>query len=227
MSENDEGTDLAGIGKLAEAIPEKAWIKLVNTACTNFNKLLSPITASTFGLGKLIQAKFDGMVDIQKILAADTVAKAKNKIENSQQQTKSNPRAIVIIKAIENSSNETDENIRELWANLIANELISNDIHPEFIRILERLNTNDAVVLAEIAETTENLEVLQLLKHALFTKQLLSISISSFLKEDIDFSREHMSNLNLIRHHSGSWKLTLVGESFLKSVADPALIKSL
>ena len=226
MTDEDKSIDITGIGKIAKSIPESSWNKLVDTACNTFTKLISPITSSTFGLGKLIEAKFDGMVDAQKILAADTVARAKNKIEQSKAKIKDNPKAIIIVNAIEHSSIETDENIRELWANLIANEVISNDVHPECIKILERLNTNDAVVLTEIATTTEKEDIKIALKNALFRLDIMSLSISSFVKDEIDFSREHMQNLNLIYYSSGEWRLTLVGEEFLKSVADPAFVEN-
>jgi len=221
MSEDDKSLDITGIGKLAKAVPASSWNRLVKTACDTFSQLISPITATTYGLGQLIQAKFDGMVDAQKVLAADTVARAKDKVEHSGKQTKPNPKAIILVKALENASNESDENIRDIWANLIANELIENDVHPEFPRILERLSPTDAAVLAEIGGTTDKDAVKKAVKAAVYRLEIMGISFSSYVEEETDFSREHLRNLNLIRKSSGQWRLTLVGEEFLKSVADP------
>ena len=52
MSEDGTG-DLAGIGKIAEAIPEAGWQKAIDTACDTFTDLIAPITRTTAGLGGL------------------------------------------------------------------------------------------------------------------------------------------------------------------------------
>jgi len=127
------------MGKLAKAIPAPAWNKLVKTACDTFTQLLSPITSATTGLGRLIQAKFDGMVDAQKVLAADAVKKATEKVANTGKKPKGNPKSLVLIRAIENASNETDPNLRKIWSNLMANEIIDNQVHPEFPKLLARI----------------------------------------------------------------------------------------
>jgi hypothetical protein len=77
MNEEDKSLDFTGIGKVAKAIPAKSWNILVTTACDTFSQLIAPITATTYGLGRLIQAKFNGMTDVQKVLAADAVNRAK------------------------------------------------------------------------------------------------------------------------------------------------------
>jgi len=221
MSDDDKNLDIIGLGKLAEAIPDASWNRLVKTACDTFSKLISPITATTYGLGQLIQSKFDGMVDAQKVLAADTVKRAMQKVDKSKRQPKGNPKAIILVRAVENASNESDENIRDIWANLIANEFISNDVHPDFPRILERLSPSDAAVLAEIGSTTEKDSVKRAVKAAVHSLEFMSMSFSRFVEEEADFSREQLQHLNLVRISSGQWNLTLIGEEFLKSVADP------
>lgn len=52
----DNSLDVVGIGKLAEAVPDESWNRLVDTACCTFNELLAPITSTTGGLGRLITA---------------------------------------------------------------------------------------------------------------------------------------------------------------------------
>lgn len=221
MSDEDTSLDLTGVGKLAKAIPEKSWNRLVKTACDTFSQLVSPITATTFGLGKLIQARFDRMVDVQKVLAADAVRRAKEKIEKTGRLVKSQPKAVVLIRAIENASTETDDNLREIWSNLIANEILDNQVHPEFPRILERMSSNDAVTLAEIAESCRKISVKRATRAAISSLGIMGITFASLLDEHTDFCREHLRELHLIRKSSGQWLLTLTGEELLKSVADP------
>jgi len=42
----DRSLDLAGVGKLAEAISDESWNQIVNTACYTFKELLAPITST-------------------------------------------------------------------------------------------------------------------------------------------------------------------------------------
>ncbi len=222
MSNEDKSLDLTGMGKLAKAIPASSWNKLVKTACDTFKELFAPLTATTIGLGRLIQAKFDGMVDAQKVLAADTVRRAREKVEKAGRQPKGNPKAIILIKAIDNSSNETDVNLREIWANLIANEILDNGVHPDFPRILERMSSYEAVTLTEIADDGRKDSVIKATRAIIYSLKIMGLSFSNLVEDEIDFNREHLSNLNLIRKRSGQWRLTLFGEEFLKAVADPS-----
>ena len=221
MGEEDTSLDLTGVGKLAKAIPEKSWNRLVKTTCNTFSQLISPITATTAGLGKLIEAKFDRMADIQKVFAADAVRRAKEKIEKVGRSPERPPKAVVLIRAIENASNETDDNLREVWSNLIANEILDGQVHPEFPQILVRMSSNDAVTLAEIAESSSKDSVKRATRAAVFGLTIMGLSFSALVEEDTDFSREHLRDLHLIRQSSGQWRLTLTGEELLKAVADP------
>lgn len=132
-------------------------------------------------------------------------------------------------------SNETEENIRDIWANLIANEIQKGSAHPEFPRILERLNTEDALILIEIAKPTESRDVLRNLSNALRAVAYgiaiktagLSFSAGKMIEKaelgvGADFHKTHLSNLNLIFYDSGQWKLSAIGKAFLHAVADPS-----
>ena len=216
----DKSLDVTGIGKLASAIPEEAWKELVDTACETFEKLVSPLTEITYGFGRLVQAKFDGLVDVQKVYAADNVAKAQEKAKNSKKTRKGNPKAPIVITAIEESSYQTDETIRQLWANLLAQELVSGDVHPEFTRILSRLSATDAQLLASIAEKNPVLDMKLILN--IFVKSF-RYSIVGIPVEKTTFNHELLENLNLIRSFEGRWKLTRIGWSFIQSVSDPSV----
>lgn len=224
MSEENQSLDITGLGKIAEAIPEKSWNKLVDTACDNFSKLIAPITETFYGLGQLIKSKFQRMVDAQKVLAADSFYKVDQKIKQSKNKIEQNPKATVIIAAIENASNETDENIRDIWANLIANEFLTNDVHPEFVNILKRLTSKDASILVEIAQKSND-NSLKKLVNELAKSFVYFAPLGKILQEKVDFNRAHLTNLKLIKKNSGIYELTVIGEEFLKAVADPTFIE--
>ena len=235
MSDTDKSLDLTGIGKLAKAIPATSWNNAVKTACDTFVQIIAPITATTQGLGRLIEAKFDGMIDVQKVLVADTMRRAKEKIEKSNHEASGRPKASILVRAIETVSNETDENVRDLWANLIANEIQRGSVHPEFPRILERLSPEDALTLVEIAKPTEAQALTSNLTNALraiiygmsIKTPVVSFSSADMIDaaevgEGADFHKTHLSNLNLVFYDSGRWRLTAVGKAFLHAVADPS-----
>lgn len=223
MSDSDQSLDLVGLGKLASAIPDPAWQKLVDTACDTFSAIVLPITATTEGLGRLIEARFNRLTDVEKVFAADTVQKAQKKAANSSNKIQGKVKSTVMISAIEKAAVETDETIRDIWANLIANELLGKDVHPEFPLILERLSSNDALVLVEIAEGSQKDKMKQIVKAVASNLNVIGLSFASLVQEETDFYREHLKNLSLIRNSEGTWRLTLIGEKFLESVSDPSV----
>jgi len=85
MTENT-GLNVVGVGKLAKAIPQKAWVQVVDTACKTFSDAIAPLTALTSGIGRLIEAKFDCLVDAEKVLAAGTMAGAQEKVVKSKKK---------------------------------------------------------------------------------------------------------------------------------------------
>ena len=221
MSEDEKSLDFTGIGKLAKAVPAASWNRIVKTVCDTFSQLISPITATTYGLGKLIEGKFELMVDAQKVLAADAVYSAKQKVEKSNKKPEGSPKASVLVRAIESASNETNENIREIWSNLIANEIVDNNVHPDFPRILERLSAMDAATLAEIGEKSKKDLVKRAVRAFVFHFNIAGLSLSAFVADKYNFSTLHLRKLDLIRSDAGQWFLTLIGEEFLKAVSDP------
>ncbi|MEP2183364.1 hypothetical protein, partial [Roseibium sp.] len=118
MTNSNGDLDVAGIGKVAQAIPKEGWKKAIDTACDTFTDLISPITKTTSGLGGLIQAKFDAMIDVQKVFAADAVQRARLKTQHIDASRRIPPSARVLVSAIEEASVESDENLRDIWANL-------------------------------------------------------------------------------------------------------------
>jgi hypothetical protein len=154
MSE-DRSLDIVGVGKLAEAVPDQVWASLVDTACSTFKQLTSPLTAITSGTGRLIEAKFDRLVDAEKVIASQTMSRATDKALRSSRRRKNEPKSSIILKVIEDSSSEVDTTLRELWTNLVANEFVDGSVHPEFVRILSRIRAIDTQRLIEIAQKSE------------------------------------------------------------------------
>jgi len=218
MSE-DSSLDIVGIGKLAEAVPDQVWTSLVDTACITFKQLILPITAITSGTGRLIEAKFDRLVDAEKVIASQTISRATEKASLSSRKRKNEPKPSIILKVIEDSSAEVDKTLRELWTNLVANEFVDGSVHPEFVRILSRLSAVDAQRLIEIAQKSE----LKMPKIALEILNLIVRQIGLSQDEPTTFIDVHLSTLNLIEKSDGIWKLTITGRAFLESVSDPSI----
>lgn len=221
MSE-DRSLDIVGVGKLAEAIPDQAWTSAVDTACSTFKQLIAPITAVTSGTGRLIEAKFDRLVDAEKVIVSRTISRANEKALNSSRKRKNAPKTSIVLSVIENSSSEVDVTLSELWTNLLANELVDSSVHPEFIRILSRLSAVDAQRLIEIAKESEQKFTIKLTQEIL---NLLKTQIyfPFYEEEPTSFIEVHLSNLSLIKNSDGNWKLTVTGRAFLEAVSDPAI----
>lgn len=219
---DDQSIDLTGAGKVAEAIPDTAWVQLVDTACTTFKDVLSPLTSLTSGVGRLIESKFDRLVDAEKVLAAEMMNSA-NKKAKKRKKTHQSGRPLnanLMIDAIERSATETDPIIRELWSNLLAEEISEGDAHPEFARILGRLSGQDAQILAEIAEQETDKSVAFKKSVNSFIASISMLGISLEIRQNGSFNHEHLRSLGLIERPSGAWELTLTGKAFIQAVSD-------
>ena len=221
MPDDDKSLDLIGIEKVVKSLPKQSIKDVIDVSIDTFNKAVSPILETTAGLGRLIKVKFDSLVDVQKVYAVEALMKV-NKASHEKKE-KVIPKARIIIDSIENVSNETDDNLRDIWSNLIANELLTADVHPEFPRILKRLSVQDAQTLISIVELDKKLHLaFKNLAHT-FALSMNSAISSLAISKYHDFSYEHLERLGLITFESSGWKLTLLGQEFLKAVADPSL----
>lgn len=217
---DETSLDVAGLGKLAKAIPAKAWMQIVDTACCTFREVVAPLTASTGGIGRLIDAKFDRLVDAQKVLAADTFAKAAEKASRKAGGTaKDFGSARVVLVVMEMSSLETDPVLRELWANLLADEISSGNVHPEFPTLLSKFSAQDAQVLAGVAQSSIKNDT----RLFIVVNDLLSVfsvmGVSLRVSQERTYIHEHLESLKLIAFDRGAWGLTLFGQAFLSTVA--------
>jgi len=219
---DDTSLDVTGLGKLAKAIPAKAWTTIVDTACATFRDAMAPFTATTSGIGRLIEARFDRLVDAEKVLAAANVSKATQKAAKAKKPPSGNAKASIVIAAIQASGCETDSVLRELWSNLLAQELVAGSVHPEFPHVLSRLSSYDARILAWVGQREKDKTAT--IKRALASMVANTASLGFIeIKAEATFNTEQLIKLNLIQEERASWSLTHTGRAFIQAVSDPSL----
>lgn len=157
------GLDIAGFGKIAKAIPAKVYEQSTKTLLSTFERLTAPITETTAGFGRYLRQKFDNMVEAEKAIAAFTIEKAIGRAKEKANKSGCNIRAPLhpksFVKAIEESSKETDPLLHEMWTNLLASQLIDDQSHPHFVEILPHFSPAEANILVSLvprAEVGEN-----------------------------------------------------------------------
>ena len=213
--------DLIGIGRAMKAIPPEAWDRLVKTGCKTFEKIVAPVTEAFGGIGRLVEAKFDGLVDVQKVLVAEAVATAERKAKRSRRKAEP-PRLQILLQVVEQAANETDPGIRELWANLLANEMTGEHVHPEIGRVLGRITTEDAQLLSAITRKRPNSMTEVFTATMKMIAEQLPIAAAS-PRTETSFNHAHLKNLNLIEKLDRVWILSTFGRGFIAAVSDPAL----
>jgi len=157
MKENkeNESFDIIGFGKIAKAIPPQVYERSAETLLTTFEKLTAPITETTAGFGRYLRQKFDNMVEAEKAIATYSIEKAINKArlkaEKSGRLIRPPLHPKSFIKAVEESSKETDPLLHEMWANLLASQLIDGQTsHPHFVEILPHFSPEEAQILISL-----------------------------------------------------------------------------
>lgn len=203
---------------IVKSIPKEAWGQLAHTACATFEKLIYPLTATTEGIGRLIELRFLKLEDEQKIIAAKCLEDAHRKIKDSL----AGPSPYVIVKpsvvyeALENTDNQTDGTIRGLWANLLANEFLDGGVHPEIAKLLSRLTSSDAVLLLKVAQQDEATPLTIKVLKALASRTTLGL-----FNERKTFNHIHLEKLGLITELERVWILTTTGRELMRVVSDP------
>jgi len=137
----------------------------------------------------------------------------------------------VVASVLVESSKQTDMNLRELWANLLAQELLGGTVHPEVVNILKRLTSEDAQTLAKIAEENPDGDYITSFKSSVFGVKsgseaemsigLLGLKATMRKRPKFSFSEKLLESLNLIEREGGSWVLSPIGEGFIASVSEP------
>ena len=156
---DDQGVDIFGLGKIASAIPDSVYKVSASTLVKTFENLLAPITETTSGLGRYVHQKFANMVAAEKAIAVYTIGEAVHKAQERSRKagiTISAPASTkTFVKAIEEASREDDAVLHEMWANLLASQLIDQACPPFFVELLSSLGKPEALILLELLPLEE------------------------------------------------------------------------
>lgn len=192
-------------------IPKEVW----GTTIDIINKLIFPITATTVGIGKLIEHKFNTLNAIQKIIAEQTLREATEKVNKSGVRDFSYVvvKPQIIYTVLENADCQSDDFIRSLWANLTAREMSEGSIHPEIARLFAKLTAPDLVVLSELH--SKSASVTKLIFQALASTYTLGIT-----RDPKSFHHVYLSELGLIADISGKWFVTTKGKELMRCISE-------
>lgn len=192
-------------------MPKEFWCAAVEI----INKLIYPVTATTVGVGKLIEQKFSTLNEVQKLIAKKTLEEVSEKISKSKIKNFKNvvvkPQVIYIV--LENSDSQSDEFIRSLWVNVTARELTEGSVHPEIVRLFSKLTAPDLMVLSELH--AQGSSITKLLFKALASAYTLGIS-----RDPKSFHHVYLADLGLIDEVSGKWFITTKGKELIRCISE-------
>jgi hypothetical protein len=151
----DPGSETAGGVAVATAVsmsdvPKEAWMILAQNASEIVKDFLSPLTSTTSGLGRLITEKFNGKVEVEKVLCADTLQRTQAKLIKAGKPLRDSFDPAVVIPVLDECGRQSVEEMREMWASILSEELTEGRVHPELVRALSRLTHSEASKLKEI-----------------------------------------------------------------------------
>jgi hypothetical protein len=192
-------------------VPKEVWGATVEV----INKLIYPITATTVGVGKLVEQKFSTLNEVQKLIAEQTLREAAEKISNAKVTDFTNVvvKPLVIYTVLENTDSQSDDFIRSLWANVTARELSEGSVHPEIVRLFSKLTAPDLVVLSDLH--AQGSSIAKLLFKALSSAYTLGIA-----RDPKSFHHVYLSELGLIDEVSGKWFITTKGRELMRSISE-------
>lgn len=192
-------------------IPKEVWGATVEVV----NKLIYPITATTVGVGKLIEQKFSTLNEVQKIIAEQTLREATEKVEKIKRHDFENVvvKPQVIYTVLENADSQADEFVRSLWANVTARELSEGSVHPEIVRLFSKVTAPDLMVLGELHVASSSIKTL--IFKALSSAYTLGIS-----RDPKSFHHVYLSDLGLIADISGKWFITTKGKELMRCIGE-------
>lgn len=192
-------------------IPQEVWGAAVDV----ISKLIYPITATTVGVGKLIEQKFSTLNEVQKIIAKQTLREATEKVKSRNQTEYTNVvvKPEIIYTVLENVDAQSDDSIRDLWANLTARELSEGSVHPEIARLFSKLTAPDLMILSELY--SENTSLTKLLFKALASAYTLGIT-----RDPKSFHHVFLKELGLIEEVSGKWFCTIKGKELMRCISE-------
>lgn len=202
------------IAQLAKALPKESVNEITKVACGTFRDVVYPLTAATKGIGLLIENKFSELNEIQKILAAEAIRKAQEKLERSRNgagDSSPSMKPVVFYTAFENIDSQVDELQSEIWTNLLAREIQSGNIHPEIVKVMAKLTSGDILLLNNIALNQDKDGFSRILAHFKDDDTTLTPVRNSF-------NHFYLEELGLIVKNEGKWNTTYKGVELLNSV---------
>jgi len=198
------------IGSIAKILPTEALNQLAQTVCETFEKIIYPITATTEGIGKLIQTKFESLNIQQQIIATKCFQETKEKIDRIDDKKEHVViKPLVIYEALDSTEQQTDETMRSLWSNLLAREFTDGSVHPEIAKLLSKITSQDAIVLNRIAIFKDVNEKEQTFNHI----HLMNLDLIN------DIYINKVTPTAIIPERG--WSLSITGEEFIRCVSDP------
>jgi hypothetical protein len=192
-------------------IPKEVWGATVEVV----NKLLYPITATTVGVGKLIEQKFSTLNEVQKIIAKQTLSEATEKVSKVKKPDFTNVivKPQVIYTVLENADSQADKFMRSLWANVTARELSEGSVHPEIVRLFSKVTAPDLMVLSELHAESSS-------RKTIIFKALSSAYTLGIFRDPKSFHHVYLSDLGLIVDLSGKWFITTKGEELMRCISE-------
>jgi len=192
-------------------VPKEVW----GSTLEIINKLIYPITATTVGVGKLIEQKFSTLNDVQKLIAEQTLREAAEKILKAKNSDFKNVvvKPQVIYTVLENTDSQSDDFIRSLWVNVTARELSEGSVHPEIVRLFSKLTAPDLIVLGELH--SQGSSFTKLLFKALSSTYTLGVS-----RDPKSFHHVYLADLGLIDEISGKWFITTKGKELMRCIGE-------
>lgn len=205
---------MSEIEALAKLIPEQAMNQLAQTFCSTLEKVIYPITATTEGIGKLIEQRFKKLNYQQQIIAEKCFEEIEEKVKRITKSKHVVIKPTVVYEALDNTEQQTDMTMRALWSNLLAREFSEGTVHPEIAKLLSKVTSQDALLLHQIAqkETT--------LIPVLVLKAIASSFMAGLLNKKRSFNHVYLNKLGLIQEVEHTWRLTITGREFMRCVGD-------
>lgn len=192
---------------------------LVKEATSTFGKLLKPLTAFCAGFGTWIELKFASLNDLQKLRAAALLEQTQKKIEagiESSLSAGSSPDPETVDAIFTVATKNPSPVKLGLCSTAMANELSGVFVHPEFVHLLDRLSIQDLTVLAQVEEDEGRpASFIEILNAIAKTTGLRIVPIS--LEAPQSLSHAFLQQRNLILQDNARWRLTLIGEAFIKA----------
>ena len=200
------------MSKLPVTIPPVAWLELITRACDTLDDIIAPLAKLGRGVGGLIEKRFNELDDSSKRVASQCLQDAYRKVKVVYYPLETpTVKVRVFYEAFNDTENQCNDLLRELWSNLLAREMTQGTIHPEIAKLVHRLTSDDALLLVSIAQKDS----------ATTSVKAFNILLSKFKQTDVTYNHLHLKKLGLIRHAENYWLLTTTGRELIRSVCDP------